>query len=275
MSAKADLLYHYTSPEGLKGIISSRKIWATDVLYLNDSAEFNYALDFLYSILEEKYSIREMDTAITFFVDSRPEERIYPSVYVVAFSSEPDQLSQWRGYCPPTGGFSIGFHKGKLEQYFKSQEAELDHCVYNIFEQRDLLESLAQEIYDSYKGYLGGGKLTLEQEAESSAKDNKTLGQVLKLAPRIKHPSFSEENEWRLVVKGSLLKKWKVQYRVSRSLLIPYVEVGPIDPDCFSQIIVGPCPHINLSYQSVKHFVRATLGRDKEVTKSEIPYRNW
>ncbi|OLD27475.1 MAG: hypothetical protein AUJ04_03935 [Acidobacteria bacterium 13_1_40CM_3_55_6] len=39
------ILYHYTSQEGLMGIITERCIWASKIHYLNDSEEFSIALD--------------------------------------------------------------------------------------------------------------------------------------------------------------------------------------------------------------------------------------
>jgi hypothetical protein len=40
-----DLLWHYTTPEGLTGIIESNSLWATDVFYLNDLTEFMYGIN--------------------------------------------------------------------------------------------------------------------------------------------------------------------------------------------------------------------------------------
>ena len=40
-------LYHYTSQEGLLGILSSKTLWATRIQYLNDSTEFAYTLALL------------------------------------------------------------------------------------------------------------------------------------------------------------------------------------------------------------------------------------
>ena len=42
MPSHHDVIYHYTSQDGLLGIIRSAEIWATDILYLNDA---NDALD--------------------------------------------------------------------------------------------------------------------------------------------------------------------------------------------------------------------------------------
>jgi len=43
MKKKDKLVFHYTSLEGLLGIIESKSIWATNVLYMNDASELNYA----------------------------------------------------------------------------------------------------------------------------------------------------------------------------------------------------------------------------------------
>ncbi|MFO1205708.1 MAG: hypothetical protein U1E63_08295 [Burkholderiales bacterium] len=32
-------LYHYTTAEGLKGIVESQQLWATNIAYLNDAEE--------------------------------------------------------------------------------------------------------------------------------------------------------------------------------------------------------------------------------------------
>ena len=37
-----DVLYHYTTSEGLLGILRDDKLWATDIFHLNDSSEFEY-----------------------------------------------------------------------------------------------------------------------------------------------------------------------------------------------------------------------------------------
>ena len=47
-----DILYHYTSAEGLLGIVWTREIWSTNVLYLNDTSELSHATEVLASELE-------------------------------------------------------------------------------------------------------------------------------------------------------------------------------------------------------------------------------
>ena len=41
------ILYHYTSPAGLLGIVKSRSLWASGIHYLNDSSEYRHAVGVL------------------------------------------------------------------------------------------------------------------------------------------------------------------------------------------------------------------------------------
>lgn len=44
-------LFHYTCQKGLSGIIESGVVWATNVLYLNDSSELTYRFSQVREIL--------------------------------------------------------------------------------------------------------------------------------------------------------------------------------------------------------------------------------
>ena len=39
-----EFLYHYTSQDGLLGIIESRSLWATNISYMNDATEFGLSV---------------------------------------------------------------------------------------------------------------------------------------------------------------------------------------------------------------------------------------
>ena len=46
--------FHYTSLEGLKGILDTKEFWATEYHYLNDMEEFEYVDDLLREMLKEE-----------------------------------------------------------------------------------------------------------------------------------------------------------------------------------------------------------------------------
>jgi hypothetical protein len=51
--AGSDLVYHYTTAEGLKGIIENRCIWATNVNFLNDISEYHHGVDIVREEIKE------------------------------------------------------------------------------------------------------------------------------------------------------------------------------------------------------------------------------
>ena len=53
-SNEPDILYHYTSQKGLLGILQTKKLWMTNILYLNDSSECIHTIDLLKSEVEKR-----------------------------------------------------------------------------------------------------------------------------------------------------------------------------------------------------------------------------
>jgi hypothetical protein len=56
------LLYHYTDPTGMLGILQGQTIWATDAQYLNDTHEVQLAAKRIGDLLHMKAS--ELERAI-------------------------------------------------------------------------------------------------------------------------------------------------------------------------------------------------------------------
>jgi hypothetical protein len=104
-------LYHYTSMEGLLGIVQKRQIWASHIRYLNDRME----QDHIWSVVENRARERLKQTddpAIKSALETLPADvarRTRTHAYVASFSADGDLLSQWLSYCPDGKGFAIGF----------------------------------------------------------------------------------------------------------------------------------------------------------------------
>lgn len=131
-------VYHYTSAEGLLGIVGSGQLRATDLRYLNDTSELHYGLTEMLRAYEatsqaskqtftdqlaELYRIEDWqpigELGLSAFVNL-PQERFGPVanaivnsleesiiIGVACFCGEGDLLSQWRGY--GIGGYALGF----------------------------------------------------------------------------------------------------------------------------------------------------------------------
>jgi hypothetical protein len=129
-------LFHYTSLEGLLGIVKDNSIWATNILYLNDASELNYAKDLFRSQLlnfQKKLGNAFMPEYRFFqqLIENFDHFIVGYDFFVCSFSEEDDLLSQWRGYCPGGIGFSLGFEFSKLEECAKQQGFTIMQCCYN------------------------------------------------------------------------------------------------------------------------------------------------
>ncbi len=126
-----DILYHYTSQEGLLGIIENGEIWATDILYLNDEREFKLAFELACNLLSSRISAASQKAQalqnIRSLVTQVAKDR--RNVYVSSFSAKGDLLSQWRGYCPQGMGYAIGFRRADLKTFAQEQGFQLGHAV--------------------------------------------------------------------------------------------------------------------------------------------------
>jgi hypothetical protein len=94
-------LCHYTSQEGLIGILNRKFMYATDATYLNDSQEIVYAVNLAKRYFKEQWLSSHDRSARDMLNVLEQTETIVGNlpVYVASFSEEPDLLSQWRGYC--------------------------------------------------------------------------------------------------------------------------------------------------------------------------------
>ena len=190
-------------------------------------------------------------------------------VVVCSFSEVGDLLSQWRGYCPPGRGYSVGFDARRLEAAALTQGYSLVPCLYHKDEQRKVIKSVVDETEARYSDSYQ----TKEQEFKMFF-----LGAVVSIAPLIKHNSFSEEQEWRLSSFPMANATVKPKYRAGKRSLIPYQELDLRDPHGemhIERIYVGPTEDQVLAGEAVYDFCRNNNVVLKELNFSETPFRGW
>jgi len=113
-----DYLYHYTTGGGLIGIFESNKIWASNVLYMNDRSEIFLGLELALTILGAKKEQASQPETREFL--SGMEAILSPTkwlfdFYVACFCAKDDLLSQWRGYAGMGNGYSLAVFPEELE----------------------------------------------------------------------------------------------------------------------------------------------------------------
>jgi hypothetical protein len=284
-----EILYHYTSQDGLIGMLNKKTIWASKIHYLNDSKEFRLALDLARCELNERIS------AATSPGDrSRLEllrDTIYPgarvNTCVCCFSELEDDLSRWRGYGGGNAGFSVGFTREWFTRVKETLGLSLSPCIYDPEIQQRLIQDEIDEFlatnagkepdyWDRNRGYVDPDRPRTFVVLRHAGEDFAT--RLALIAPLLKEKSFADEREWRLV--AATVSAHELHHRPGRSMLIPYYKISIGDDDKFDsirEIVVGPTPHPDLSAASVRSLTIAA-GLDRkglEIKTTSIPFRNW
>jgi hypothetical protein len=259
-------LHHYTSQAGFKGILTTRTLRATKIQYLNDAREFSLALDMtaveIGARLGRSPSSRTTDYLKTLKSDLSRVPLV--NIHVCSLTERPDQLSQWRGYCRPGDGLSIGFPRTTLSQLALAAGWSLVQCVYGQREQQALIRSLLD-------GAIA--KLTAAIDKHSW----RTVQQLVALAPKLKHSGFAEEREWRLVSPPIDARNPEYDFRPGKHALIPFVPFHLAHPKTklpAVNVVVGPTGHPILSQGSAATLL-ALNAESYSITSSVIPFRDW
>ena len=101
------IVYHYTSAEGIAGIISNHEIWMSNTAFMNDTTELR-TLQKDPSILKDSDFTNEH---VKRAWHNMPEREYFDTNYYMAsFSRVKDMLEQWRAY----GSYCIGFNSKEL-----------------------------------------------------------------------------------------------------------------------------------------------------------------
>jgi hypothetical protein len=308
-SDRPEALYHYTNPAGLLGIVREHQLWASNALFLNDSAELVHIqkiLDTVLLMLRADYSERRDHTDRAPLRLLQCVERLFPAsqewwdVYVACFCGKDDLLSQWRGYPGAGGGYAIGFNTASLVQ----AGGVLRQVVYHRETQHQMLQGLLKPACETIKGLA-------EPAATLSDKEFARAVQPL-LAPLamsflecsfcFKHPGFDEEAEWRLIYVAMRERSlplsertrqfWPavglpvpstegLRMRPTATGLVPYIERHLARPGrtgetpAIRDVVVGPTAHRKLAREATAQL----LGREgyenapEMVRHSAIPLR--
>src|SRR5712692_6378210 len=103
-------LYHYTTADGLMGILRDRSMFGTHYRFLNDSLEIIWGKQLVARHIDE-YIERVEDPARVALrqFQGAPIEQHW-DIYVACFCAEGNLLSQWRAY-GKSGGYALAFRR--------------------------------------------------------------------------------------------------------------------------------------------------------------------
>ena len=268
-------LFHYTTQDGLLGIIGKGELWATASQYLNDTSEFELAQEVARTVLSgrkakartkrESSLLEEMEEAVKF---------AGALVCVSSFSENGDALGQWRGYSQGATGYAIGFDPLKLREVAAKQNYILVPCIYDERLQFEMMDSIIQENLDRNAVLIS----TNEFENEIPGGD---FGYHLnRYALVLKNSAFKEEAEWRLISGLGRYTSARMRFRGGKSTIVPYEIVQLADEGeslPVRNVVVGPTPLAVEARNAVRGLLIANRRDHKTVNvgNSVIPYRHW
>lgn len=232
-------LYHYTTWEGLKGILQIQSLWATNYKFLNDYSELvlfrDKLVSLIYPVVLEGYKqliahkpslkgkIQEqggLDRIVQHDAEALIDSQyraLGNEIYILSFCGEPEKqsiadnglLSQWRGY-GAGGGAALIFDTEKLEEILAKEAMSYEYSAVLLADliYSDDQQKLKEELSDELKILADIAKQFFNHENVSKGKEiDSSEGYIpfVSCISRYKHFGFSEENEVRVVALPTLI----------------------------------------------------------------------
>lgn len=280
-----DFLYHYTTTEGLIGIITSGQLWMTNAGFLNDSQEITYGAAKAATQLRDKATEarvancdQDMNNYVAEALDdiansiesiNDPEKGRFEFPYVASFSEERDDLSQWRGYAE--NGYCIAFHRDFLGNHLVPAG---ENVTLGVGQNIPLLQKTyyGNSTESHFQEYVDLAVTALYQNGYPAAPPGINTYYMIKrvIAPALalaKHPSFKAENEWRIL----LMDAASLHFRSSPQGPVPYTQVNFGRP-AIAEIMAAPGDFRDRRIRAAEELLLQNGYWSVPVTSSTAPY---
>lgn len=256
-----DIVYHYTSPDGIFNILRDKTLWFTDCQYLNDLGEFIYLkepfkeayekitkerskksenmFDFIESLFSspfEDMGIKAIDNQLD---TSKKTIRFkYHRYYVLCTSINSDTSSMWNYYVKNGvfRGYNLGIDRDFIKELFSHlcyRNKQIDFIeekvVYNKNKQIEMIYNKLNELFNQYDDREKLIKGDWEHhELNIDTFKGELFDYVSELKLFFKTPALSSEEEYRFILKvdndfeGD--EDLSLKFRVGESgIITPYI----------------------------------------------------
>lgn len=268
---------HYTSLQGLIGIVENNELWLSDHRFVNDKLEYEYGKQLAVSVISEMANSEE-DSEFSEFIQRLLESIQKPSsqgIYIGSMSFSPDKLDQWKGYGNSGESICIKF-SGDFDLWNAGNShpthIRQQRVIYDEGKQRSLIEAIVK-IFREHFGEFRRCSFPFLNDLTWLIESQFIL---------FKHPEFASEDELRLTIANlnHVLDSKKPKHRVAKGMVIPYISTKYISKDAnpalgrlpIKEIIVSPTSRPDL-LESVRVFVANMGYTDVQVAESRIKFR--
>jgi hypothetical protein len=249
MKHPEDFVFHFTSAGAALSILTRRQLWATDIEYLNDRLEGQLPSKVLGWIVDkpENYlpGVQIIEKHLGALRKSLNQGLV---ACTISFSQHYRSLPQFRMYCPPAGGYAVGFPIDYLKEI--GLFIKCDYSRNNLIEwskayaMRFLSDATALDSDD-----LDAVKLCQEIIRRKPYIQERVVA-----ALTFKSEEFVNELEHRLVAFG-LPKLFRESQ--DRNLIIPYSAIDLPNREIEVRLVPGPNREPDLASRSIGSLSRA------------------
>ena len=283
-------IFHYTSPDGLIGIVKNSELWFSRYDCLNDAREGEYikevyvkTLDSLHGIYDNAFldQIRniEPDGHKYFRLKDSPVTKtengesyyvvsVDTTPYLCCFSLNDDSLPMWNYYSKSGQyeGYNIGFLVEELKNELKN--VDVKKCIYDEADQMEVLKNFIAGSYENYSVH----KHSIEYIREGLAAILSTLSM------QFKNKVFEHESEVRMVYwrpdtnEQIESKGLSLNYRQTKGIIIPFVKQKIELKETIESIKIGPLIKADIAEATVKDMLKEK-GIVPLISQSSMPIR--
>lgn len=269
-------LYHYTSGNGLFGIINSSELHCSHQRFLNDPTEHSYFDNVLHSVLDRNSFLQTIYVELfikDYRIDSSDQQ------FIFSLSKNPDSLSMWNYYANGNGyniAFNIETIIAKNIDKFRIEKVEM---IYDFSLQQKIINSFVEDYTDRFNRFnLLTKEMTRTEDADEVDRKMDEQNEIKKLFTQgiknlktsFKHEAYKDEEEVRIIVKNEKKGRFKVS---GQGVFIEYLILEMSPENDIIEIFVHPLSS-DLHVEGMKRFIKSKIPYKKvNVIKSEIPFR--
>jgi hypothetical protein len=277
------LIYHYTNDVGLKGILETGEVWLSDIFYLNDPSELRHGYSHVVNTLAEKAENGPPEAKLFaehFAAASGLQEIAH--FFVCSFSSDGDELGQWRAYADNGRGYALGFDGKALEALFvRDNGAPIpNNSTFPVTYDDGVLAGIHRQLVDGMFSLISlprGARMESSILRAYMVELSATLSMhALRSALFFKHEAYRSEQEFRfLQVHGKSSQPPDIKRRHRPHELVKYrtFRWNRLQPGVLKRIVVGPSSDVVKAPRFAQDCLDAYGVTDVEIARSKIPYR--
>lgn len=299
-------IYHYTSPNGLFGILKGGAIRFTDCQFLNDKSEYTHIREPLEQALKDvKDELHDNDIGeiINAYIEDNYEfdtlraekstnsslslRRLRMRYFLFCATDLPDSLGMWNYYVKAGNyqGYNLIISVSNLLDCFtpiKNPDVDVFYgkVIYQNKDKMDILKGIIKKI-DIEKWEKQHAAVN---EEDYDVAQQESIGELLTYLENFrlffKDSSFSAEREYRFVIRLPIDFEntddnvIKTGFEMKNGIVIPYCELKIDRSSTFSGITLSPMLESTLAENGLKRFLSSCHYNSKlSIKQSRIPIR--